>query len=447
MLIKKYVADTETNAIMLAKNELGNDAVVMNIKKIQPRGVTRLFLKPRVEVTAAIDDNLVSDTAASPKNAPDVKYPDAGSTNPLVPNSNTLDALEQAMKSGELKAVRKQKKADVISEDTQIVNDEVINLGKKLDSMNDSLQNLIESRIRTEIEKDNFNSGEENDEEDKEDEADRELREKIKKLDACKELIYEQLVKAEVTETYARELIEEVEDMISPDTTINSVLAFIYQKIILKLGQPKLIYSEKERTPKYSFFVGPTGVGKTTTIAKIVSDLKLNKKAKVAMVTADTYRIAAVEQLKTYANILGVPLKVVYSADEMEAAVKQFDNYEYVLVDTAGRSHLNKEQQDDLKELLDRVDDKEVFLTLSITTKYADLLELAELYKEITDYRIIFTKLDETKYIGNIYNIRRSTGASLSYVTNGQNVPDDFSKLDTQYIAKKLLGGKVDGSG
>ena len=123
--------------------------------------------------------------------------------------------------------------------------------------------------------------------------------------------------------------------------------------------------------------------------------------------------------------------------------MKELKDFEYVLVDTAGRSHLNKEQQEDLKKLLDVVEDKDVYLTLSITTKYTDLLELSKIYSELSDYTLIFTKLDETKGIGNIYNLRRNTGANLSYVTNGQNVPDDFSKLDTQYIAKTLLGGKV----
>lgn len=444
MLIKKYVADTETDAIMLAKNELGNDAVVMNIKKIQPRGIMRIFLKPRVEVTAAIDDNLAAEPAAKKFDTVREKVED--NHNPLVPNSNTLDALEQAMKSGELNVGRKERKADTKKEEASAASDEVKILEKKLESMNNSLQNLIESRIKSEIEKETV-SADDTENMEVEDEADREQREKMQKLNACRELIYEQLVNAEVTSEYARELVDEIEDMISPDTTINSVLGFIYQKIVLRLGQPRLIYSEDERNPKYSFFIGPTGVGKTTTIAKIVSDLKLNKKVSVAMVTADTYRIAAVEQLRTYANILDVPLKVVYSPEEMEEAVREFESYDYVLIDTAGRSHLNIEQQQDLKRLLDKIEDKEVYLTLSITTKYTDLLELVEIYNKITGYNIIFTKLDETKCIGNIYNVRRNTGARLSYVTNGQNVPDDFSKIDTQYIAKKLLGGKVDGSG
>jgi len=449
MLIKKYVADSETNAVMMAKNELGNDAIVMNIKKIQPRGLLRIFVKTKVEVTAAIDDNLSGTTkktednknSGNNKNSPDDKKS-------LLPNSNTLDALQKAMENGELDSEDSRNGNKKKDEKKKDISQKEINV----ETVNDSIESIIDRKIKAELDKEkklhvSKEDTDENVENDSGDEADLEKKEKLKKLETCRNLIFEQLISAEVTEEYARELLEEVDDMISPDTTINSVLSYIYQKIILKLGQPAQIYSDKGKAAKYIFFVGPTGVGKTTTIAKIVSDLKLNKEANVALITADTYRIAAVEQLKTYAGILDIPVKAVYTIDEMNEAAKDFEEYDYVFVDTAGRSHLNEEQQIELKELIESVDDKDIYLILSITTKYNDLLELTEIYKKIADYKIIFTKLDETRCIGNIYNIRRKTGAQLSYVTNGQNVPDDFSKLDTQYVAKKLLGGKTDGSG
>ncbi|WP_337461592.1 DEAD/DEAH box helicase family protein, partial [Jutongia sp.] len=215
-----------------------------------------------------------------------------------------------------------------------------------------------------------------------------------------------------------------------------------YQKIVLKIGRPRLIDLHAKKK-KYVFFIGPTGVGKTTTIAKIASMLKLSGKVKVALVTSDTYRIAAVEQLKTYANILGVPLKVVYSADEMENAMEELEEYDLVLIDTAGRSHNNKEQKEDIHRLLETVpeEQREVFLVMSATTKYRDLVKISQSYSEITKYSLIFTKLDETDAIGNVFNIRMLTGAPLSYMTWGQNVPDDIGKVDAQKMAKQLLGG------
>lgn len=171
--------------------------------------------------------------------------------------------------------------------------------------------------------------------------------------------------------------------------------------------------------------------------------MKLSKKLKVALVTSDTYRIAAVEQLRTYANILSIPLKVVYTAEEMESIRDELLAFDIVLIDTAGRSHNNVEQKEDLIKLLASVpeDEQEVFLVLSSTTKYKDLVRISQVYSEMTKYNLIFTKLDETDTVGNIYNLRVLTGAPLSYATWGQNVPDDIGKFNAQKIAKQLLGG------
>ena len=189
---------------------------------------------------------------------------------------------------------------------------------------------------------------------------------------------------------------------------------------------------------------GKGGVGKTTTIAKIASKFSLEDKCKVAMLTADTYRIAATDQLETYAKILNVPFKVVYTPEEIQTAVKDFEDYDLILVDTAGHSHQNEKQLSDTKKLTDSIEDgeqKEIFLVLSATTKYRDLLRIVDSYKEIPGYKLIFTKLDETTYYGNILNVRMYTDADLSYLTCGQNVPDDIEKIDSQKIVKQLLGG------
>ncbi|MBR5967017.1 MAG: flagellar biosynthesis protein FlhF, partial [Lachnospiraceae bacterium] len=186
-----------------------------------------------------------------------------------------------------------------------------------------------------------------------------------------------------------------------------------------------------------------TGVGKTTTIAKLASKLKLDKKLNVALITADTYRIAAVKQLEVYANILNIPLKVINNEAEMEEAKEDLSAFDIVLIDTAGRSHKDRRQCDDIERLISTIpeEDREVFLVLSVTTKYRDLEAITEAYSEISDYRLIFTKLDETMYLGNIFNIKLLTGAPLSYATFGQGVPNDISRIDAQTIAKQLLGG------
>ena len=171
----------------------------------------------------------------------------------------------------------------------------------------------------------------------------------------------------------------------------------------------------------------------------------MEQKKKVALLTADTYRIAAAEQLRTYANILEVPFRVVYTAQEISQAIEDFKDYDYVLVDTTGHSPNNEAQREGMGELIGSVETtarKEVFLVLSASTKYRDLMKIADTYKEIADYKLIFTKLDETSTLGNIYNLKMYTGASLSYVTYGQNVPDDIEYFNPQATVKQLLGGK-----
>ena len=408
MIIKKYQAETETEAILLAKNELGKDAIVMNIKTVSPKGVYRLFRKPSVEITAAVDDTgILSGGKKEAENTP----PN------IKPSFFTNTSLESSLV--EKNSTLKSNAGSSFAEDASAIE-------KKLNS----LQELLEKQM---LERQN---------EKKEQEEIKQKDPEEQKREACIQLVYDQLLRNEVDEKFVTQLVAEIENKITKDITIDNILSHVYQKIILKLGQPKTIEVQENKC-KFIFFIGPTGVGKTTTIAKIASDLKLNRKLKVAMLTSDTYRIAAVDQLRTYANILGIPMKVIYTEEEMISAREELLDYDIVLVDTAGRSHKNRQQRDDVERLLGTVseDEKEIYLVLSATTKYKDLIRITENYSEITNYRIIFTKLDETISVGNILNIRMLTNAELSYATCGQNVPDDIGKIDTQETAKKLLGG------
>ncbi len=405
MIIKKFQANTETEAIILAKEELGKDAIVMNIKTISPKGIYKLFRKPLVEITAAVDENLTY------KN-------DKGKLTPASPASRK--AVFADVIYDEEPSDKYMKPSAVSTSDSSPSAIEV-----KLNNLQSLLEKQINEKEKQEAERNEGKAPEGN-----------------KNL-ACIQLIYNQLISNEVDEKYANQIITEIEGNLKKDASVDNILASIYQKIILKLGQPKTIELD-DKSPKFVFFIGPTGVGKTTTIAKIASKFKVNEKVKVAFITADTYRIAAVEQLRTYANILGIPLKVIYSEDEMRQAKEEFSDYDIIFVDTAGRSHRSKEQRDDIEQLINTIpeDEREVYLVLSATTKYKDLVKIAEAYSEIINYNLIFTKLDETGSIGNLFNIRMFTEAPLSYATFGQNVPDDISKVDAQSIAKQLLRGQ-----
>ncbi|MBQ9120680.1 MAG: flagellar biosynthesis protein FlhF [Lachnospiraceae bacterium] len=408
MIIKKFTAGTETEAILLAKEELGKDAIVMNIKKNRPRGIYRLFRKETVEVTAAIDENTVYQSKMEEQRARDL-----GRKNPNIIYEDEPAGFDSLLAD---------KTKNVFAS-----HDNSTAIEQRLNELQDLLKSqLAERSAKAEPEK--------KETEPEEEEQDANL--------ACIRMIYNQLVSNEVDEQYANQVIGEIEHKLKKDAGINNILMSMYQKLVLKLGQIKTIELEEDKV-RYIFFIGPTGVGKTTTIAKLASMLKMNQKKKVALLTADTYRIAAVEQLTTYANILDIPLQVIYSADELKEIKDKLEEYDVVLVDTAGRSHKSKEQRDDVESLLQAVpeEERDIFLVLSATTKYQDLIKITEIYSEITDYSLIFTKLDETGSIGNILNIHMKTGAPLSYATFGQNVPDDIYVIDPQNIAKQLLGG------
>lgn len=133
----------------------------------------------------------------------------------------------------------------------------------------------------------------------------------------------------------------------------------------------------------------------------------------MALLTADTYRIAAAEQLRTYANILEVPFRIIYSTEDVEQALRDFKEYDYILVDTAGHSYQNEAQREVMNSFIHSVDgkaEKEIFLVLSATTKYRDLINIADTYSAMTEYKLIFTKLDETTTLGNLLNLKLHTG-------------------------------------
>lgn len=459
MIIKKFVGKTEIEATEAAKKELGENMVIMNVKFVKPKGAFAFLRKKQVEVTAALEDDEQPlhqiRKIAQAQVAAQEKKPAAGF-------SATVDDSTKAVDSHAKKA--DEATAAISAAGTRTG----INPSKKSESADssiaeklDNLQTLIESQIVKE--NDSKKTIKEAEEAKKDKEADRSApsdkkdsykkehtEEKIDEIDAKDKeverflkLLYNTMIDNEVDEKYANEIIAEAEKNRKPGITMDFLLANIYQKMILKFGKSDGI-TNSESGPNIIFFIGPTGVGKTTTIAKVASSFSVNEKKKIALLTTDTYRIAATDQLRTYAGILGVPFRVIYEPDELAVAVEDFADCDYIFVDSAGHSHKNEEFLSKQKEFLDIVAGKpqQIFLVLSATTKYRDLKKIADNYKEISDYQLIFTKLDETGEYGNLYNMRCQTGANIAYVTYGQNVPDDIEAFNAQKTVKQLLGGK-----
>jgi flagellar biosynthesis protein FlhF len=418
MTINKYQGKTKEEAVEKARQELGNGAVVLNVKEIKPKGFFGAFKKSTFEVTAAMEER--------------EQYPQGGAG--LQPKRNVSEQINLAAdepisvkptveKNIAFNHITNQEKVSPMSENSSVSKTE--GLEKRLES----LSNILEKQLST-------------------DEAQQEDKIETQKSNPESfqfiKMLYRTLLDNDVNEKYVNQILEEAEKILRSGSNVDYILSNVYQKMILKFGQPSPIQLNG-RKPKAIFFIGPTGVGKTTTIAKIASKYKVELGKKVAFLTADTYRIAATEQLRVYANILDAPMSIIYSVEEMNAAIERAADYDLVFIDTAGFSHKSESQCQDMKKMLDGLSEeyeKEVYLVLSATTKYKDLLEIADTYKEISDYKLIFTKLDETSTYGNILNIRLYSGAALSYMTNGQNVPDDIEEFDTQKIVKQLLGGR-----
>lgn len=441
MIVKKFQAPTEMEAIIKAREELGSTAVVLNIKSIKQRGLARLFKKDAVEVTAALEEKDIVDGIN--KNKP-VFDNNAASGQEAKP----ARMINQSMVSGGASST-----INLVADDNTAVSSASA-IEQKLDSLHNLLQNQgsLNSDISSsgsegktvaasaytkrmsDIKEDIYSAAGEN----------KQVKERENANYKFLQLIYKKLIDNEVDSRFADEIIGEIENSLKKESNLDSILAAVYQKIILKLGKPKTI--ETGDKAKVIFFIGPTGVGKTTTIAKIASSFKIEKEARVAFITADTYRIAAVEQLNTYASIIDCPVSVVYSVEDMNKSLSEYKDYDLILVDTAGRSHKATEQMDELKtfieEVAQRADefDFECYLTLSLTTKYKDLKSIADKYDDV-DWAVIFTKLDETCSVGNILNIRMLTDRPLSYTTSGQNVPDDIEVINEQGVARQLLGG------
>lgn len=456
MIIKKFQGKTKEEALECAKKELGDGIVEMNVKTVKGKGVFGIFKGTKIEVTVAKEEenekygmNAIKETQ---KDGVAVTLSQNTEQGKIIPMKQTE---KQELAAEDAKAVG-QAVADVLAafpaQKTEASKEEVIKTAAKpvarlveptkenlkgngLEEKLDNLQNLIEKQLSQQESKTSA-------EEAKSEEGEKQEvnKERVNFL----RLLYNKMIDNEVNEKYANEIIDEIDKNCKPDVTMDFMLSEIYQRMILKLGKP-YVMEEGEKRPKVIFFVGPTGVGKTTTIAKIASSFRVEHKKKVALLTADTYRIAAAEQLRTYANILEVPFRVVYTAKEIAAAVDDFKEYDYILVDTTGHSPNNEAQCESMSDLISSVETtaaKEVFLVLSASTKYRDLMKIADTYKEIADYKLIFTKLDETSTLGNIYNLKLYTGATLSYVTCGQNVPDDIEYFNPQSTVKQLLGGR-----
>ena len=386
MKIRRYMGKNAQEAILRVKMDLGNEAVILNTRKVRRKGLLKYFAKPLVEVLAAIDDDYNKKHSDNKAKSSNVK------------------------KTPDIESVNNEKDEQILELENKIKN----------------IENMVDRMYsKTRIKDDKPPTVE-----------------KAEKQPASSKIydtFMENMLKNEVDYALAQKIIKKAKS-IAGDASIDKIASCIYNIIYEMLGKPETIKLKKDNKPTIVMLVGPTGVGKTTTLAKIAADYSLNNGKEVGFITADTYRIAAVEQLKTYAEILGIPLTVVYSTDDIPEAINLHSDKEIIFIDTAGRSYKNKAHFEELKTIVEAFHSDEVYLVLSATVSMSNCNEIIKNYSFLKDYKLLFTKLDETKVNGIILNSCVHTGKKLSYITNGQNVPDDIETVDVERIIKSIMG-------
>ncbi|MCL2235551.1 MAG: flagellar biosynthesis protein FlhF [Defluviitaleaceae bacterium] len=402
MKIRKFTGATEQDAIEKIRDEMGLDALVINIKKIQPKGIFAFMRKSYVEVTAAHDERARQPAKTVAQMQP--QPPPPAQTPEPAENSGFAQVAQVAQLSAQVNEK---------DERIRMLSDMLHTTG---DALSRAQSQLSVAKASNYVDKNRIYQNN------------------------MLQIFYDTLVDNLVDPIIAQEILDDLDG--DEQIDIDLIVAVVYNSLVGIIGEPQGLATRPARgNPQKFAFVGPTGVGKTTTIAKLTADLALNRGMGVSLITADTYRIAAVEQLKTYGDILGIDVAVAYKPDDLTRHVRDNkDTCDIVLIDTAGRSHKHREHLGELSQFLDAVADLQVFLVLSLTTKYEDMLDIIETFDRICDFEIIFTKMDETGKLGSIVNVCHKTGKKLSYITFGQNVPDDIKTIAPGEVAMRLLG-------
>jgi flagellar biosynthesis protein FlhF len=393
MEVFTYRAQSMQEALSLVRRELGPDAAVLHTREVQLRRFFGCLRGPtQIEITAGRGVNVPSRLPADEREEFSPPHEDA---------SLTYSRPRPATPSSLLRPVH-----DPRPDNSPVMQEQI----SDLQAMVKELCKQSKSRSGSELPEELFH-------------------------------LFTSLIDADVSEDLARELVDRLRrevrggELLDP-LMLQARIARMIESDIRASG-PLAITPGKCRVVA---LVGPTGVGKTTTIAKLAANFRLKEKRRVGLITVDTYRIAAVEQLRTYADIIDLPMEVVSTPKEMRQAVGRMAEMDLVLIDTAGRSPKDEVRLQELKAFLTEAGTDEVHLVLSSVVAWRTLEKTAEQFSIVGTTAVILTKLDEANGLGNVLPVLRSSRLPLSYMTDGQNVPDDIEVADSSHLAKLVLG-------
>lgn len=391
MEVKKIRASTMREALFQVKKELGADAVIIKTKTDHTLGVFGLGAKKFVEIVACKDSRFIGVRGLADYNKAvlDGYY-------------NSGQQANKGIEAGMHKVLNKYQTDEGISK----LKEDVSCIKTALESITHYVKH-----------------------------SKRDLPEDL-------EHIYSFLIEQEIANELAEELVHKIKNELSPQEKRDKTLIqqHLRKHIATAVKTCEPIKLKQGKCTKVAL-IGPTGVGKTTTIAKLAADFSLVQKKRVSVITIDTYRIAAVEQIKTYMQILNIPLEVVTTPEDMQEAIKRQKNSDIILIDTAGRSQKNSEQIEELRTFIEAAGCDEVHLVLSTTTNYKNTLDIINRFSLIPINKILFTKLDEAVNFGLIISVIAKMDKALSYMTRGQSVPDDIEEADSGKISQMVLEG------
>lgn len=378
MFVKSYIAKEMPEAMERIRKDLGPDAVLLSSRQIKGKGFLGMFGKKLVEVTVAYE-------------------PAPGKT--IIPErrAERLETPQASDKKPAQGAAQTDGKEKLFSELVRQKSDALLEAAKKPPSERKQAGTAV----------------------------------------ACPDELYERLLEREVYIGLAKSIAEQTGDIISKyDDDPFEVAENI---VVDMIGAPGCIKLKKYRM-NILMLLGPTGVGKTTTIVKLAGQFALEQGLKVGFINTDTYRVAAQEQLKTYAEIMELPICTIYAPDEMEQALLTLQDRDVVLIDTAGKCAGDQEYHDEIEAYIRQSGADEVLLAVGASMGYGASREMISHYCFLKDYKLIITKLDEVSAWGSILNIVSLAKRPIAYVTTGQNVPYDIAEPDAKRIAKNLLG-------
>jgi flagellar biosynthesis protein FlhF len=255
---------------------------------------------------------------------------------------------------------------------------------------------------------------------------------------------HRRLIAQEVRPALADNLIAAIQEELSPRALDDrgTVLDCLHRHIVRLLPAPEPV-TLTPGLPVMLFLIGPTGVGKTTTIAKLAARFALLERYRVALATVDTFRIAATEQLRVYAEILGLPLEVAYTAADLAAVAQRNRAADIILVDTPGRSQHDAGHIQELHAYLHAAPRRLVYLTIDAGVRAGDMVDIARCFAPDQLDGLIVTKLDETTQYGSLLNLVEHTRRPLAYLATGQEVPDDLEEATSRRVAQLILGGAL----